>query len=73
MTVSLSGTLSDELQGGAYVDLTVKLGLVKLLHKTLDLCQEAENSCPIAPGPVVFTETGNLGAVTPRVRQHGPE
>lgn len=28
-------------QEGAYADVEVKLGLIKLLHKEFDLCQEA--------------------------------
>ena len=28
-------------QEGAYADVVVKLGLIKLLHKEFDLCQEA--------------------------------
>lgn len=28
-------------QEGAYADVTVKLGLIKLLQKEFDLCQEA--------------------------------
>ena len=34
--------LPDRLvQEGAYADVTVKMGLVKLLTKTFDLCDEA--------------------------------
>lgn len=29
------------IQEGAYADVTVKLGLVKLLTKTFDICDEA--------------------------------
>ena len=28
-------------QEGAYADVTVKLGLIKLLHKQFDVCEEA--------------------------------
>lgn len=31
-------------QNGAYADVTVKLGLIKLLQKSFDLCQEAYGS-----------------------------
>jgi len=34
------------LQEGAYVDVTVKLGLIKLLHKQFDVCEEACVSSP---------------------------
>ena len=29
------------MQEGAYADVTVKLGLIKVLHKEVDLCEEA--------------------------------
>lgn len=32
---------SDFFQEGAYADVEVKLGLIKLLHKRFDLCEEA--------------------------------
>ena len=36
------GSFADtRLQEGAYVDVTVKLGLIKLLHKQFDVCEEA--------------------------------
>lgn len=28
-------------QWGAYADVTVKIGLIKLLHKQYDICEEA--------------------------------
>lgn len=30
-----------DMQEGAYADVTVKLGLIKLLQKQFDLCEEA--------------------------------
>jgi hypothetical protein len=38
-------------QEGAYADVTVKIGLIKLLHKRFDLCQEAYGSSPITFRP----------------------
>lgn len=34
------GSIAD-FQEGAYADVTVKLGLIKLLQKTFDVCEEA--------------------------------
>ena len=65
MTISLNGTLSKQLDDGAYVDVTVKLGLITLFRKTLNLCEEAENSCPIAAGPVVLTDNWDMGTSGP--------
>jgi hypothetical protein len=38
-------------QDGAYADVTVKLGLIKLLHKQFDLCLEAYVLSPMAFHP----------------------
>jgi hypothetical protein len=32
--------IADSAQYGAYVDVTVKLGLIKLLQKQFDMCEE---------------------------------
>lgn len=34
-------TLSFSMQEGAYADVTVKLGLIKLIQKQFDVCEEA--------------------------------
>jgi len=44
------------------VDVTVKIGLIKLLHKQFDVCEEARNSdvdikCPIEKGEYNVTQT----------------
>lgn len=36
-----NGWYLTEPKDGAYADVTVKLGLVKLLHKRFDVCEEA--------------------------------
>lgn len=38
---TLPAGLSHLLQWGAYADVTVKLGLIKLLQKRFDVCEEA--------------------------------
>jgi len=62
LTVKVKGTVSETLSEGAYADVTVKLGLVKLVQKQFDLCEEARNSnvsvqCPVEPGSYIVQHT----------------
>ncbi|EKM78708.1 hypothetical protein AGABI1DRAFT_114313 [Agaricus bisporus var. burnettii JB137-S8] len=55
LTVTVNGIATDVVQAGAYADVTVKLGLIKLLKKEFDVCEEAHNAnltiqCPVQPG-----------------------
>ena len=50
------------LQDGAYAEVAVKLGLIKILTKTFDICEEAEKAkldlqCPVQPGDYTLTHT----------------
>ena len=67
MTVTLTGTVTEPIQDGAYVQMTVNLGLVRLLYRILDLGQETGASFPIPAGPVVLEATYDLGDGVPRV------
>jgi hypothetical protein len=57
---------------GAYIKVTVKYGLIRLLSTTADLCEQAETnfnmSCPFAPGKISVTKSVDLPAVIPPVR-----
>ncbi len=53
LTIIASGTLSATVEEGAYVDVDVDYGLIKLIHATYDLCEELPNvdmKCPIKKG-----------------------
>ncbi|KAF8807482.1 hypothetical protein BYT27DRAFT_7256079 [Phlegmacium glaucopus] len=55
LTVIVDGTVTETLETGAYADVSVKLGLIKLLQKRFDLCEEARKAnatvqCPVKPG-----------------------
>ncbi|KAF9170946.1 Phosphatidylglycerol/phosphatidylinositol transfer protein [Mortierella sp. AD011] len=53
LTIDAKGILSGAIVEGATIDLVVKLGLVKLLTKQLDFCEESakvDKNCPLAPG-----------------------
>jgi hypothetical protein len=41
LTVEVEADVINKIDEGAYADVTVKLGLVKLLQKQFDVCEEA--------------------------------
>ncbi|KAF8832417.1 hypothetical protein HHX47_DHR1001974 [Lentinula edodes] len=65
LTVKVTGTASEVIEEGATADVTVKLGLIKLLSKTFDVCEEARNAnasvqCPVEKGQYVVEQTVDL-------------
>jgi len=65
LTVTVEGTVDQTLEEGAYADVTVKVGVVKILHKQFDLCEEARNGnvtvqCPVEPGSYHVVKTVTL-------------
>ncbi|KAF8593599.1 hypothetical protein BDV93DRAFT_612182 [Ceratobasidium sp. AG-I] len=73
LTVTVVGTATEEIGEGAYADVTVKLGLIKLLHKQFDICEEARNAnatiqCPISAGEHKVIQTVALPKEIPRAK-----
>ncbi|KAF8598178.1 hypothetical protein BDV93DRAFT_534396 [Ceratobasidium sp. AG-I] len=73
LTVTVVGTADKEIEEGAYADVTVKLGLIKLLHKQFDVCEEARNAnatiqCPITAGEHKVIQTVALPKEIPRAK-----
>ncbi|KAM3586930.1 hypothetical protein VKS41_001979 [Umbelopsis sp. WA50703] len=63
LDIDFKGTLSEEVVNGSTINLIVKYGVVKLLQKTLDLCEQAkeiDRECPIPAGEFSFTKTVEL-------------
>ncbi|KAF7966634.1 hypothetical protein HWV62_37591 [Athelia sp. TMB] len=65
LTVKVKATVLERIEEGAWVDVTVKLGLIKILHKQFDLCEEARNAhasiqCPAEPGDYEVSQTVTL-------------
>lgn len=57
---------------GAYVDLEVKYGYIRLLRTKADLCKEIKNvdlECPIEKGKISITKDVDLPKEIPPVRQ----
>ena len=58
-------------QEGSYADVVVKLGLIKLLTKRFDICEELRNGnatlqCPVKPGDYDITQTVDLPPEIPK-------
>lgn len=56
LLIEAEGTVKDAILDGAIVQVTVKLGLVTLIRKTFDLCEEMEKNdvlnCPVEKGDI---------------------
>ncbi|CAA7266519.1 unnamed protein product [Cyclocybe aegerita] len=73
LTVRVKGTTSEPIVDGAYADVVVKLGMVKLLSKTFDVCDEARNAnaslqCPVKPGEYTVEHTVALPKEIPKAK-----
>ncbi|CAR22154.1 Phosphatidylglycerol/phosphatidylinositol transfer protein [Lachancea thermotolerans] len=71
VTVSAAGHVKETIKEGAYVDVEVRLGYIKLLTQTYDLCEELEKNdvgglkCPIAPGDYKIDKTVEIPQEVP--------
>ncbi|KAI7862049.1 ML domain-containing protein [Spinellus fusiger] len=58
LTVDFSGFLKEPVENGTYIDVAIKYGLVQIIHKRFDFCNEVadkvDEACPIPEGPLVF-------------------
>jgi len=73
LTVKVTGTAQEVIQEGAYADVTVKLGLVKILTKTFYVCEEARNAnatvqCPVQKGKYTVEQTVALPKEIPKAK-----
>ncbi|QRV83309.1 hypothetical protein RhiJN_11325 [Ceratobasidium sp. AG-Ba] len=73
LTVTVAGKVQETIKEGAYADVVVKLGLIKLLKKTFDLCEEARSAnvsvqCPVNPGDYTITHTVTLPKEIPQAK-----
>ncbi|KAG6381244.1 hypothetical protein JVT61DRAFT_5648 [Boletus reticuloceps] len=70
LTVTVSATAVGTIEEGAYADVSVKLGRIKLLTKTFDVCEEARNAnatvqCPVQEGDYEVSQTVALPGEIP--------
>ncbi|RKT18996.1 ML domain-containing protein [Streptomyces sp. 1114.5] len=78
---TINATAQEEIQDGAYLDVVIKLGLIKLMAKKFDLlaelrgegslqlaCSTSDGKSPIPKGPTTLTLTLDLSRETPRAK-----
>jgi hypothetical protein len=70
LSISATGTLSEDVGEGAYVVLQVKYGLIRLVNTQADLCEQVANvdlECPVKKGKVSITKDVQLPKEIPPV------
>ncbi|KAJ7655918.1 ML domain-containing protein [Mycena rosella] len=73
LTVSINAAVTETIDEGATADVLVKVGVIKLLQKTFDLCEEARNanatvSCPVTPGAYTIVQSVELPKEVPKLK-----
>lgn len=59
-----------DIEDGAYVNLQVKYGLIRLINTQADLCEQIKNvelECPIKKGVITVTKSVDLPKEIPPV------
>jgi hypothetical protein len=63
LNIDFKGQLSETVPEGTTVDIIVKYGVVRLLTKRFDFCEQIKNvdeTCPIPEGELAFTKDVDL-------------
>lgn len=71
LTIDALGVLKEDVEEGAYVDLQVKYGLIKLINTRADLCEQmkaVDMECPLKKGETNLTKIVELPKEIPPVR-----
>jgi hypothetical protein len=70
LEITAKGTFSEAVTEGSYAKVVVKLGIIKLLTKTFDVCEEikqANLTCPLGPGEMILKQSIDLPKEIPPV------
>ncbi|KAK3318300.1 ML domain-containing protein [Apodospora peruviana] len=70
LEIAASGTVKETIEDGAYVNLSVKYGYIRLINTKADLCEEIKNvdlECPIEEGKISITKSVELPKEIPPV------
>jgi len=70
LTIEATGIVKEAITDGAYVNLVVRYGYIKLLDTKADLCKEIKNvdlDCPIEKGKISITKEVELPKEIPPV------
>jgi hypothetical protein len=71
LLIKATGTVYKDIEEGAYVNLQVKYGLIRLINTQADLCEQIKNvelECPIKKGVITITKSVDLPKEIPPVR-----
>jgi len=63
LVIEARGTVKETIEQGAYVNLVVKYGYIRLINTQADLCKEIKNvdlECPIEKGAISITKPVDL-------------
>ncbi|OAA68401.1 ml domain containing protein [Niveomyces insectorum RCEF 264] len=63
LVIEATGVVAETIEQGAYVNLQVKYGLIRLISTTADLCEQIQNvelECPIEKGPISIVKSIDL-------------
>jgi len=63
LIIEATGTVKEPILEGAYVNLQVKYGYIRLINTQADLCKEMKNvelECPIEKGKISITKSVDL-------------
>ena len=70
LVIRATGTVKETIEDGAYVNLDVRYGYIKLINTQADLCKEIKNvelTCPIEKGKIEISKTIDLPKEIPPV------
>lgn len=70
LVIRATGTVFERIEEGAYVDIVVKYGLIRLLATRADLCEQIGNvdlECPIEKGVLSITKSVDIPKEVPPV------
>lgn len=72
LTIEAKGNFTQDVEKGAYINLSVKYGLIRLINQRADLCEQMKNvdeECPLS-GAKTITKNVDLPKEIPPVRRH---
>lgn len=70
LVIKASGTVKETIEEGAYVLLTVKYGLIRIISTKADFCDQIGNvdmECPVEKGHISVTKNVDLPKEIPPV------
>ncbi|KAI5776215.1 ML domain-containing protein [Geopyxis carbonaria] len=68
LTIQATGMLKEKITAGAFVQITVKYGLITLVRQVFDLCENADQvdlECPVDAGEKILKKTVDIPSQIP--------